>query len=162
MADGRVSFLICTPQLPSCQTLWLSCEEHHHAQWLVGGCLEVEWKLFVEYVMRIMYVCSSPGDWLSLASREDATSFLSHFGFLKHRRALPPPNGEIRIYPSPLHPLHQIELTDSSHNILEIIINSGCLFKLLLDFLSREKQRFQTKLQAQIIPPPLLQTVLDF
>lgn len=92
MADGTVGFLVCAPWLLSCRTSWLSCEEHHRAQRLVGGCLEVEWKLFVEYGMRIMYVCSSPGDWLSLASRKDATSFLSHFGFLKHRGALPPPN----------------------------------------------------------------------
>jgi len=91
MAEGMVAFLLCAPWLLSCQTLWLSCEEHHHAQWLVGGCLEAEWKLFVEYVMRIMYGRSSHGDWLSLASCEDATSFLSRFGFLKLRRALPPP-----------------------------------------------------------------------
>lgn len=43
-------------QLLSRRTLWLSCEEHHRAQRLVGGCLEVQWKLFVEHVMN--YVCT--------------------------------------------------------------------------------------------------------
>lgn len=74
-------------------------------------------KLFVEYVIRIMYGCSLPRDWLSSASHKDASSFLSHFGLLKHRRALPPSRREIGIRPSPLHLLRQIKVTDLSHNI---------------------------------------------
>lgn len=79
--------------------------------------------------MRIMYLCNSPRDWLSLEPHEDTTTFLSHSGFLK---PLPPALWEIRIHPSPLL---QLEMSDSSHNILEILISFGCLFKLLLDFL---------------------------
>lgn len=130
VADGTVTFLVSAPRLLSFWTWWLSCEEHHWAPWLVGGCLEVEWKLFVEYVMGIVHGCSSPGDGLSLASHKDKTSFLSHFGLVTHRRALPPPGWETRIHPSPLHSLHQTELTDSNHNILEMIIDSGCLFQV--------------------------------
>lgn len=98
----------------------------------MGGCLETEWKLLVEYVMRNMYVCNSHGDWLNLAPHEDTTTFSSHSGFLK---PLPQPLWETRIHPSPLHPLLKLEVSDSSHNILEILISSRCLFKLLLDFL---------------------------
>lgn len=125
MAQFSFWFVLCDS--------WLSCKEY---QWLESDYLEAEWKLLVEYVMRIIYVCSSPGDWLSLAPHKDATTSLSHFGFLK---PFPPPHWEIRIHPSPLHSLLQLEVSDSSHNILEILIGSGCLFKLLLDFLRWDK-----------------------
>lgn len=98
------------------------------------SCLEAEWKLFVECVMRIIYVWSSPGDWLSLAPHGDASTSLSHFVFLK---PFSPPHWEIRIHPSPLHPLLQLEASHSSQNILEI--GSECLFKLILDFLRWDK-----------------------
>lgn len=91
-AEGSIDFLLCAPWFLRCWTRCLSCKQHRLAPWLVGGCLEVEWKLFVEYVMRTLHVCRSLGDWLSSASHNDATSFLSLFGFLKHRRTLPFPH----------------------------------------------------------------------